>query len=288
MRLKTVYMDMIIRCGNILCPRNRCACNYDNINETLLPKVPFAIILASAIFLLPLTSLILVTSQISQLILMPPQSVYGQTVPQGSHCNCIIDYTSSGHSSNNITGITIPKVNLLKNQSSQSQLGSSSITVKSTQQMGILTKDFSLGNFSGGPSSTVALNTINVRPNESLGVQIYGGKIPKPIVVKGEIVRANVNVNGTLEDIKVLGNNTVQFQLLYSKAIKKPVLGVNRFLVNVKEPGYYLLLMSLGYNMKSNNNNRITNNTSINANFIGSQQTRYPLIPIYETVLKIG
>lgn len=281
-------MDTIIRSGNILCPKNRCACNYDNINETLLPKVPFAIILASAIFQLPLMSLLLVTSPISQLMSMPPQSTYGQTVPQGSHCNCIIDYTSSGHSSNNITGITIPKVILLKNQSSQSQPGSSSITIKSTQQMGILTKDFFLGNFSGGPTSIVALNTINVKPNESLGVQIYGGKIPKPVVVKGEIVKANANVNGTLEDIKVIPNKTIQFQLLYSKSIKTSVLGVNRFLVNVKEPGYYLLLMSLGYNMKSNNNNRYTNNTSIKASFLGSQQTRYPLIPIYETVLRIG
>jgi hypothetical protein len=134
----------------------------------LLPKVPFAIILASAIFPLPLMSLILVTSQISQSMLTPPQSAYAQTVPQGSHCNCIIDYTSSGLSSNNSTGITIPKVILLKNQSSPSQPGSSSITIKSTQLMGILTKDFFLGNFSGGPTSTVALNTINVKPNESL------------------------------------------------------------------------------------------------------------------------
>jgi hypothetical protein len=280
MRLKTAYMDMIIRYGNILCPKNRFACNYDNINETISLKVPFAIILASTIFLMPLPSLILVTSQISQLILMPPQSVYGQTVPQGSRCNCIIDYTSGGHSSNNITGITIPKVNLLKNQNSQSQPGSSSITIKSTQQMGILTKDFFVGNFSGGPSSTVALNTINVKPNESLGVQIYGGKIPKPILVKGEIARANVSVNGTLEDIKVVGNKTVQFQLLYSKGVQKPVLGINRFLVNVKEPGYYLLLMSLGYNMKLKSNN--TNN------FFGTEQTRYPLIAVYESVLKIG
>jgi hypothetical protein len=95
-------------------------------------------------------------------------------------------------------------------------------------------------------------------------------------------------VNGTLEDIKVIANKTIQFQLLYSKSIKNSVLRVNRFLVNAKESGYYLLLMSFGYNMKSNYNNRYTNNTSINASFLGSQQTRYPLIPIYETVLKIG
>ncbi|HYT01352.1 MAG TPA: hypothetical protein VEL70_00500, partial [Candidatus Acidoferrum sp.] len=63
---------------------------------------------------------------------------------------------------------------------------------------------------------------------------------------------------------------------------------INRFLVNVKAPGYYLLLMSLGYNSKSNNNNLATTNTSITDKFLGSQQTRYPLITIYETILRIG
>jgi hypothetical protein len=251
----------------------------------------FIIIIASySILLSPPMSLKPLLNQISSLTLLPIQSAYGQTVIQVAGCNCIIDYTSSDHSSNNITGITVPKVKLLKNGTFQSQTEGpiSWIAIKSTQLMGILTKDFSLGNFTGGPGASVTQNTINLRPNESLGVQIYGGKIPKPIVVKGEIVRANVNSNGTLQDIKVVGKKIFEFQLHYNKSIKKSVLGVNRFLVNVKEPGYYLLLMSLGYNLKYNNNNIITNNTSINDNFIGDQQTRYPLMPIYETVLKIG
>jgi hypothetical protein len=251
----------------------------------------FIIIIASySILLSPPMSLKPVLNQISSLTLLPIQSAYGQTVIQVAGCNCIIDYTSSDHSSNNITGITVPKVKLLKNGTFQSQTEGpiSWIAIKSTQLMGILSKDLFLGNFTGsGTSSTVALNTINVRPNESLGVQISGGTIPAA-VVKGEIVKANVNVNGTLGEIKTVGNKTIQFPLHYSKAVKKSVLGVNRFLVNVKEPGYYLLLMSLGYNLKYNNNNIITNNTSINDNFIGDQQTRYPLMPIYETVLKIG
>jgi hypothetical protein len=145
-------------------------------------------------------------------------------------------------------------------------------------------KDFFLGNFSGGTGATVALNTINVRPNEYLGIKITGGTIPAGVI--GEIVKANVNVNGTLAQIKASGNKTIQIPLQYSKAVKTPVLGINKFLVGVKEPGYYLLLISLGYNTKTISN---YNNASITSSkFIGNEQTRYPLIAIYETVLKVG
>jgi hypothetical protein len=272
-------MDIVTR-GNILDPNNTCIHNHE-----LFMILVFTIIIASyTILLSPPMSLKSVLNQMSSL---PLQSAYGQTVLQGAGCNCIIDYTSSGHSGNNITGITVPKVKLLKNGTFQSQTEGpiSWIAIKSTQLMGILSKDLFLGNFTGsGTSSTVALNTINVRPNESLGVQISGGTIPAA-VVKGEIVEANVNVNGTLGEIKTVGSKTIQFGLHYSKAVKKSVLGVNRFLVNVKEPGSYLLLISLSYNMKSNSNN--SNNANNTFNFIKNEQTRYPLIAVYESVLKI-
>jgi hypothetical protein len=280
-------MELMIR-GNALSSKNSSSYDHDN-NNTLLQLVAYTIIIASTILLSFSLMLLPVINQMSSSISLPPlQSAYGQTVPQS--CNCIIDYTSSGHSNNNITGITIPGVKLLKNETYQSQTEGrlSSIAIKSTQLMGIRMKDFSLGNFSSGTGATVALNTINVRPNESLGIKISGGTIPSATAIKGEIVKANLNVNGTLGEIKTVGNNTIQFPLHYSKAIKKSVLGINKFLVNVKEPGYYLLLISLGYNIKSSGNNINTNNTIINSNFIGNEQTRYPLIAVYETVLKIG
>ena len=270
--------------------KNTWICNRKVFRVTaLLTTVVFTIIIVPSITIL--SPFLVTIEHASSLISLPRHSAYGQTVPHGAGCNCIIDYTSSGYFKNNITGITIPKVNLLKNQTLQTQTGegrSSSVTVKSTQLMGIVTKDFFLGNFTGGPGAIVALNTINVKPNESVGVQIYGGNIPKPTIIKGEIISANLNVNGTLAKIKLVGSKATQFQLIYSKAIKKPVLGINRFLVNVKSPGYYLLLMSLGYNTKSNKNNLATTSTSINDKFFGSHQSRYPLIAIYETVLRIG
>jgi hypothetical protein len=236
-----------------------------------------------------------VWNPLSSLAMLPhPQSAYGQTLSHGVFCNCILDNTTmSGNNStsNNITGVTIPKVKLLKNETilSQTEGRLSWIALRSTQLMGILMKGYFLGNFTGtGTSSTVPLNIINLRQNESLGVQISGGTIPPPTAVKGEIVKADVNVNGTLGEIKTIGNKTFQFPLHYTKVVKKPVFGINRFLVNVKEPGYYLLLFSLGFNIKSSNNNINTyNNTNSNNNFLGNEQNRYPLIAIYETVLNV-
>lgn len=245
-------------------------------------------------FTLPIgqTSLLILSSSSSSSSLL--QSAYGQKVPGGAICNCVLDFTSGGNLNSNITGITIPKVNLLKNQTLQGQIGQGrpfSIMAQPTQLMGIVTKDLFLGNFTGGAGAVVALNTINVKPNESLGVEIFGGKLPKPTLVKGEIVSANLNVNESLSKIKVVGNNTAQFQLLYTKSIKKPVLGINTFRVDVKSPGYYLLLMSLGYNTKLNTNKLVTSNSNASSTidkFFRFQQTSYSLMPIYETVLKVG
>ncbi len=280
-------MELMIR-GKALSSKNSSSYDHDS-NNNLLQLVAYTIVIASTILLSFSLMLLPVINQMSSSISLPPlQSVYGQTVPQS--CNCIIDYTSSGHSNNNITGITIPGVKLLKNETYQSQTEGrlSSIAIKSTQLMGIRMKDFSLGNFSSGTGATVALNTINVRPNESLGIRISGGTILSIGGLLGEIVKADVNVNGTLSQIKTVGNNTIQFPLHYNKGIKQPVFGINKFLVNVKEPGYYLLLISLGYNTKANNNNINTYSAVTNDRFIGSEQTRYPLIAVYETVLKVG
>lgn len=238
--------------------------------------------------------LLLMITQMSPSVSLPLlesslQSAYGQTVKAGGHCNCIIDYMSSGQPNSSRTGITIPGIRLLKNETylSQTEGRLSSIIIKSAPLMGILLKDFSLGNFSSGTSATVALNTINVKPNESLGVSISGGTIPSATAFRGQIIKADVNVNGTLGEIKTVGSEPIQFSLNYSKTLKEPVLGVNKFLVNVKDPGYYLLLISLGYNSKSSGDISNTNNT-ISSNNPGNKQTKYPLIAVYETVLKLG
>jgi hypothetical protein len=256
------------------------AIKRDNDGNNLLLHITLAITIFTFLLITSfVASTITITKNHIQILLSPTQVVYAQTVPQGNNCNCIIDHTSSGHdNNNNITGITIPKVRLLKNETLQSQTEGrlNWIAVKPIQLMGILTKDFFLGNFSGGTSATVALNTINVRPNESLAVQITSGNIPS--VVKGEIIKADVNENGTLGEIKTSGKRIIEFPLEYNKSLAKSLLGKNSFMVSVREPGYYLLLISLTYN----NNNSVKINKDIK-----NQQTENSLIPIYETLLKL-
>ena len=88
-------------------------------------------------------------------------------------------------------------------------------------------------------------------------------------------------MNGTLEEIRTAANNTVQLYLHYNNVIKKPILGINKFSVNIKQPGYYLLLISAGYNI----NFYGTDNEN---NFLGNGQIKYPLIAIFESVLNVG
>jgi len=218
---------------------------------------------------------------------------YAQTLSRGVICNCILDLTNSTsghHSINNITGLTIPRVKLVKNETvlSQTEGRLSWIALKEGRLMGILMNGFFLGNFTGtGTSSTVPLNTLVVRPNESVGVQISGGTLPTASAIKGEIVKADVNVNGTLGEIKTVGGKPVQFPLQYNKALKKSVLGINSFNINVKEPGYYLLLVSLGYDLKTSGNILDVNTTKYNSSSFGNGQAKYPLIAIFESVLRV-
>lgn len=228
------------------------------------------------------------------MMMMATTLTYAQTLSRGVICNCIMDLTNSTighHSVNSITGITIPRLKLVKNETvlSQTEGRLSWIALKEGRLLGILMNGFFLGNFTGtGTSSTVPLNTIVVRSNESLGVQISGGTPPAPGAIKGEIVKADLNVNGTLGEIKTVGAKPVLFPLQYNKALKKPVLGVNSFSINVKEPGYYLLLISLGYDVKSHGNILGVNATKYNnSNGFGNGQGKYPLIAIFESVLQV-
>ena len=116
---------------------------YESIKTaTFLPTVIFIIIIVASYTLL-VSPFTLAIRQASLLIIPSSslQSAYGQKVPGGASCNCILDYTASGHLNSNITGITIPKVNLLKNQILQGQTGQGrqiSITAHPTQLLSLI------------------------------------------------------------------------------------------------------------------------------------------------------
>ena len=88
------------------------------------------------------------------------QSANAQTVSSGK-CNCILDSTSyASVPSNNVTGITIPSVDLLKNETvvSATEGNLSWISEKGTELLRwYLPTTTSLGTFQGGPGERLHL-----------------------------------------------------------------------------------------------------------------------------------
>ncbi len=175
------------------------------------------------------------------------QSADAQTVPSGE-CNCILDSTSYASTPyNNLTGLTIPSVDLLKNETvvSATEGNLSWITEKGTELLGVLSENYFLGNFSRGTGRTVALNTLDIQQNESLGVEVSGGSVPDHM--KAEIIQASVDRNGTLAEITTIGSKIAEVPILYDETIEEPTDDKNSLKVNVPTSGDYLLLVELSY-----------------------------------------
>ena len=182
-------------------------------------------------------------------------------------CNCTLDYLTPN--SNNLTSITIPKVSIVINESitSETEGQISWNAVKSAQLMNLVTDKFLFGNFTSGTAATVALNIINAKPNESLGVQFNGGTTPD--TAKAEVLKASVNENGTLKEIQT-SEKIAEYHLQYDK-FKKSGSTKSGFSVNLQEPGYYLLMITLTYNSNHNSETPV----------------QKPMSITYETILKI-
>lgn len=196
-------------------------------------------------------------------------SVDAQSVPVGN-CNCILDSTSyASVPSSNVTGLTIPSVDLLKNETvvSATEGSLSWITDKGTELLGVLSDSYFLGNFSRGTGRTVALNMLDTKQNESLGIEVSGGSLPDQM--KAEIIQASVDKNGTLAEIKTVGPKIAEVPIAYDATLEEPMSDKNRLNVNVPAPGDYLLLLELSYN----GTGPITSPSS------------KPLTLVYETVL---
>lgn len=175
-------------------------------------------------------------------------SVEAQSVPVGK-CNCILDSTSYASApSSNVTGLTIPSVDLLKNETvvSATEGSLSWITDKGTELLGVLSDSYFLGNFSRGTGRTVALNMLDTKQNESLGIEVSGGSLPDQM--KAEIIQASVDKNGTLAEIKTVGPKIAEVPIAYDATLEEPTSDKNRLNVNVPAPGDYLLLLELSYN----------------------------------------
>jgi hypothetical protein len=179
------------------------------------------------------------------------QSVDAQSVPSGE-CNCVLDSTSyASVPSNNVTGLTIPSVDLLKNETvvSATEGNLSWVTEKGTELLGVLSENYFLGNFSRGTGRTVALNLLDIQQNESLGIEVSGGTFPDSM--KAEIIQASVDKNGTLAEITTLGPKVAEVPILYDETLEEPTIDTNTLKINVPAAGDYLLLVELSYDNKS-------------------------------------
>jgi hypothetical protein len=202
------------------------------------------------------------------------QSVDAQTVPSGE-CNCVLDSTSyASVPSSNVTGLTIPSVDLLKNETvvSATEGNLSWVTEKGTELLGVLSENYFLGNFSRGTGRTVALNMLDIKQNESLGIEVSGGSLPDDM--KAEIIQASVDKNGTLAEITTVGPKVAEVPILYDETLEEPTMDKNNLKINVPAAGDYLLLVELSYDDKSPSS-------------LSSSSASKPLTLVYETVLVV-
>jgi hypothetical protein len=201
------------------------------------------------------------------------QSVDAQTVPSGE-CNCVLDSTSyASVPSSNVTGLTIPSVDLLKNEMvvSATEGNLSWVTDKGTELLGVLSENYFLGNFSRGTGRTVALNMLDIKQNESLGIEVSGGSLPDGM--KAEIIQASVDRNGTLAEITTVGPKVAEVPILYDETLEEPTTDKNNLKISVPAAGDYLLLVELSYGDKSPSSS--------------SSSSSKPLTLVYETVLVV-
>ena len=227
-------------------------------------KRSYAIVLLAFMLILPASSayfnfLPVVVDQRSR-------QAFGQE--ESDHiCGCVLDATNSDN--NTRTNLTIPKVKIIKNETLDSQTEGHLTwkAVRSLQLVSIITPNFILGNFSSGTASSVALNTLNVKMNDSLGLQITGGTIPTK--VNAQIIKAAVNKNGTLEDTKTIGKEIIEFPLQFNSTANRFSSNIKSITMNMSEPGDYLLLISLTYSSRDHNREAI------------------PLLAVYESVLTV-
>jgi hypothetical protein len=206
---------------------------------------------------------------IAVLILLNEYSSWNLIQPSlASGCNCSMDYVAN--TGGNLTPVSMPRINIVKNETLDSQTeGTITWTgVKSVPLTNIISDKFLIGNLSGGTSVTIALNTINTTSNGTLGLQITGGSVP--YMAKAEIVKAEVNPNGTLRQVES-SEKIAEFPLLHDKVAKKSSPANNILRLGISEPGYYLLVISVVYDAQSVSNLPDTNQ----------------LMGIYQSVLRV-
>ncbi len=189
------------------------------------------------------------------------------TVPTETRCNCTLD------SLRNRAGFELPKVEVLQSPTEQPLEWTES---KEIGMDGILVGNTYLGNYSAG--DLVDLNTIYVKPNQLLGLEITDGTLPD--IVSVEVLNSTTPLNNTeirLGEI-IVDKKIYDSFVLYNKSLETPSALENTFRLRLPSQGDFVLIVYLLYNYDSEIGN--SNNDS------GGTQTS-SFVALYKSVLSV-
>jgi hypothetical protein len=197
----------------------------------------------------------------------------------GNPCNCTLDLID------NTMGFELPNVKVIKSESIQSQTEGILKWTESKQLAadGIIIGDIYVANQSAG--ALVDLNTIRVRQNQRLGLEITGGTFPD--FVKAEVVNSSTATNNTgvkIGDIQI-DKKISESTLLFNRAINKPTFSQNSFTIQAPQTvGEAVLIVSLLYN---NSDVRDDNGTNYNMSAVPTELRPLDITGIYMATLSI-
>lgn len=186
-------------------------------------------------------------------------------------CNCTLDILDD------TVGFELPNVKIIKNESMLSQT-EGRLEWNETRQLaldGVLVSDVYLANQSSG--ALIDLNTINVKDNQLLRIEVTGGS--QPDIVRAELLNLKSTPLGetglSLGDI-IIDNKLSDYIIRYNKTLDEPTSEENSFRVRISAQGEYVLVLYLTY-QKSGADNVTTSNITQNGD----------LTAIYKTFLSV-
>jgi|GEM_PF-741841 hypothetical protein len=222
-----------------------------------------------------LTSMLLAPSYFNWYIYNPggvEERMVAYAVTKGKlPCNCTLDFLDG------TVGIELPNVKIIKNESMLSQTEGRLEWNESRQLAldGELVGDVYLANQSSG--ALVDLNTISVKDNQLLRIEVTGGS--QPDIVRAELLNlksSTLNDTGlSLGDV-IIDSKLSDYVISYNKNLVEPTSEENSFRVHIPSKGEYILILYLTYQEDGTNN--FTNN---------SATTNGDLTAIYKTFLSV-
>ena len=178
-------------------------------------------------------------------------------------CNCTLDFLDG------TVGIELPNVKIIKNESMLSQTEGRLEWNESRQLAldGELVGDVYLANQSSG--ALIDLNTINVKDNQLLRLEVTGGS--QPDIIRAELLNlksSTLNDTGlSLGDV-IIDSKLSDYVISYNNNLVEPTSEENSFRVHIPSKGEYVLILYLTYQedgMTNPTNNSATTNGDLTA-----------------------